>query len=134
VTHPAHPLRGQLLPVIQQHRKEDGRHLIEVQLDNDELRLIPQEWTDQSQSATAWPGTRFVLAHLCHLRQRLDTLLPVPSESEILAHLTEISNKGERDEHTEPTQVDQADGGPACTDSRHSGANGPAPTGRVSGG
>ena len=134
ITHPTHPLWGQKLPVIQHHRKGDGTHLIEIQLDNGELRLIPRDWTDQCPSAVALPGTRFVLANLRCLRQRLDALLRVTEEPEILAAHTEIPIEGERDEHTEPTQVVQTDRGPTCTGCGHSGADGPAPTSTVSGG
>ena len=120
--------------MIQHHRKGDGTHLIEIQLDNGELRLVPRDWTDQCPSAVALPGTRFVLGNLRCLRQRLDTLLRVPEESEILAAHTDIPIEGERDEHTEPTQVVQTDGGATCTGRGHAGADGLAPTSKVSGG
>jgi hypothetical protein len=134
ITHPAHPLRGQSLPVIRHHRKGDGTQLIEIQVDNGERRLVPRDWTDQCPSAAALPGTRFMLANLRCLRQHLDTLLRVLEESEILAPHTDTPIEGERDEHREPTQMVQTDGGPTCTGRGHAGANGLAPTGKVSGG
>jgi len=132
ITHPTHPLHGQDLPVTQQHRKGDGTHLIEVQLANSELRLIPRDWTDLCPSVAALPGSRFVFAQLCRLRQQLDVLLLEAGESEILAAHTAFASKGECDEHREPTQVVQTDGERTWAGGGHSGTDGLAPTGQVS--
>ena len=131
ITHPAHPLQGQSFPLVQHHRKGQDTHLVKIQLNNGEHRLIPLAWTDQSPPRTTLPGARFVLADLISLRQLLDTLLEI---SGILPPQTDFRDKGGSDEIPEPVPVAQTDGCPTSTDRGYSGTNAFAPTGETAGG
>ncbi|MCK4314559.1 MAG: hypothetical protein KAX24_02195 [Anaerolineae bacterium] len=135
ITHPAHPLQGQSFPLVQHHRKGQDTHLVKIQLDNGEHRLIPLAWTDQAPPRTTLPGARFVLANLISLRQLLDMLLPTLEKSGILPPQTDSRGKGGgTDEIPEPVPVAQTDGCPTSTERGYSGTNAFAPTGAAAGG
>jgi hypothetical protein len=134
ITHPAHPLQGQSFPVVQLHRKEGDTHLIKIQLDNGECRLIPSSWTDQCPPVTTLPGARFVLANLLSLRQCVDSLLRTADKSGILSPQHDTSSTGGSDENAKSTHVVRTDGGSTSTGHCHPGADGLAPTGEGEGG
>jgi len=69
IVHPAHPLRGQTFPVLQQSPDEAL-----IQLPSGEQRFIALAWTDQAVSPVTRAGACFLLEQLVSLRQRLDAL------------------------------------------------------------
>ena len=69
IIHPAHPLRGQTFPALQQSPEE-----VLIQLSSGEQRFIALAWTDQAVPPVTLAGARFLLDQLVILRQRLDAL------------------------------------------------------------
>lgn len=121
ITHPTHPLRGQSFSVIhQQHR--DNVERLEIQLPDGECRLIPLDWTDQVPHMVTLPGTRFLLANLLCLCQRLDALLPSAKESSILP-LNKTEVEGGSDGTHKSGRMVETDRGTACSDPRLAGSN-----------
>jgi hypothetical protein len=77
ITHPAHPLKGQILTILPMvGGKLESKQLL-VALPNGEQQLIPTEWTDQTDPPHSLPGALFLFERLVILRQRLDSLLEV---------------------------------------------------------
>jgi len=132
IIHPAHPLRGQSFPITQ-HQRKDNPHLIEIQLADGERRFIPLDWTDQIPSVVALPGSRFLLANLLSLHQRLDGLLPIAEESSILPQ-NDTRIEGGSSGFPEPVYMVETDRRSTCTNRNHLGANPSAPTDETAGG
>ena len=84
ITHPAHPLKGQVLtnlPMV--GGKLDSTQIL-VALPNGEQQLIPTEWTDLVDPPHSLPGAFFLFERLVVLRQRLDYLLEKEVKQAIL--------------------------------------------------
>ena len=75
ITHPAHPLKGQILTVLPMVGGKLDASQILVALPNGEQQLIPAEWTDQVDPPHSLPGALFLFERLVILRQKLDCLL-----------------------------------------------------------
>lgn len=118
ITHPAHPLRGQSFPVVRQSK--ENALWVEIQLANGEGRLIPLDWTDQSSPIVTLPETRFLLANLLALRQRVDSLLQTAQESDILPL---NHTRGGSDETRNPVPLVEADRCPTRSDHCLSGTD-----------
>jgi len=67
ITHPAHPLKGQVLAILPMVGGKLDANQVLVALPNGEQQLIPTEWTDLVDQPRS--------LHLAVLRQRLDCLL-----------------------------------------------------------
>jgi hypothetical protein len=75
ITHPTHPLKGQVLTILPMVGGKLDANQALVALPNGEQRLIPAEWTDLVDHPRSLPGALFLFEHLVVLRQRLDYLL-----------------------------------------------------------
>jgi len=75
ITHPAHPLKGQVLAILPMVGGKLDANQVLVALPNGEQQLIPTEWTDLVDQPRSLPGALFLFEHLAVLRQRLDCLL-----------------------------------------------------------
>jgi hypothetical protein len=84
ITHPAHPLKGQILTVLPMVGGKLDSTQILVALPNGEQQLIPTEWTDLENPPRTLPGALFLIERLVLLRQRLDCLLEKEVKQAIL--------------------------------------------------
>jgi hypothetical protein len=108
-------------------------HLTEIQLADGERRFIPLEWTDQVPPTVTLPGSRFLLANLLLLRQRLDGLLQVVEESSILPQ-NDTQVKGGSSGFPEPVHLVKTNRRSTHADHSHPGTDPAAPTGEATGG
>lgn len=84
ITHPAHPLKGQILTVLPMVGGKLDSTQILVSLPNGEQQLIPTEWTDLVDPSRSLPGALFLFERLVILRQHLDCLLEKTVKQAIL--------------------------------------------------
>jgi hypothetical protein len=122
VLHPAHPLCGQVFPVIQQSSGE-----VLIQISNGQQYFIPLDWTDQTSRHVTLPGACFLLEHLLTLRKRLEAL---SQENRKLGTIPSQSNsqaEGEKYGKAEPVHIGATIPGAAHPGDCHFGADDSAP-------
>ena len=122
VLHPAHPLNGQVFPIIHQSSGE-----VLIQLPNGQQYFIPLDWTDQTPPQITLPGACFLLEHLLTLRKRLEAL---SQENRKLGTIPSQSNsqvEGDRDGKAGPVHNGPTFPGAAHPGDRHFGTDDPAP-------
>ena len=76
ITHPAHPLRGQRLPV-RRRLQEGGESYLLVEWPGGQVRRIPLSWTELAAEVGCTSGAKFKPAQLRAIRARLDQLTQV---------------------------------------------------------
>jgi hypothetical protein len=130
ILHPAHPLLGQLFPVIQQSSAEE----VLIELSNGQQYYIPIDWTDQAAPRVSFPGACFLLENLLTLQQRLEAISqkkgnsgPIPSQSHRQA-------EGEKHATAGSVHIIPAFPGTACPGDRYFGTNDPATMEQAEGG
>lgn len=124
VVHPAHPLRGQVFPVIQQSGEE-----VLIRLANGQQYYIPLDWTDQILPSICLPGACFRLADLLALCQRVAALSQKKQNSGTIPSQNNRSAEGDRHATTNPVHFGPAFPGTACPGDRHFGSDHLAPMG-----
>jgi hypothetical protein len=93
ITHPNHPLKGQILTILPMvGGKLDSTQLL-VALPNGEQQIIPIEWTDQADPPRSLPGALFLFERLVILRQRLDSLMEKEVKSAILTSSEQVNDR-----------------------------------------
>jgi hypothetical protein len=129
ITHPAHPLKGQILTVLPMvGAKLDPTHFL-VGLPDGEQQLIPAEWTDRVTPPRTLPGALFLFERLLRLRQRLDALIADEGNPAILSvHKLEHDRNGGSDvDPRSPDSLDTDEPRPASPAYGHPGRNAVAP-------
>jgi hypothetical protein len=118
VIHPAHPLCGQEVPVLQQSAEE-----VLIQPPEGQPYFIPLDWTDQVSSYVCLPGACFLLEHLLTLQQQLEAIFHKnPNESTIPSQSNRQA-EGDRHGTTSLVQVGPAFPGAARPGDRTLGSD-----------
>ena len=129
IVHPAHPLRGQTFPVLQQSPDEAL-----IQLPSGEQRFIALAWTDQAVPPVTRAGACFLLEQLVSLRQRLDALSQKRLSSGTIPPQKEQQLEGGVRGKVHSVHVDPIVPGTTSSGDRHFSAVDPAPTEQACGG
>jgi len=80
IIHPAHPLRGQRLPVRRRYQ-EGGESYVMVEWPGGQVRRIPLSWTELGAEIGSTPGAKFSPSQLRAIRAQLDQLTQVKNET-----------------------------------------------------
>ena len=102
ITHPAHPLRGQMVSVQRVLHQPAGIEFL-IEWPDGQAGCIPLGWTDQTNNEPVTPGAKFKLKQLTILRRWLDSHLRpsrLDKQSEIVSPERKDNFSGGNDDET----------------------------------
>ena len=104
ITHPAHPLRGQSVPVLRTLQQKKGIEFL-IEWPDGQVSCIPQNWTDQVNSVPVTPGSKFTVDQLTLIQRWLDDHLRkvgLDRRSEIISPEKKHNSAGGNDGESKP--------------------------------
>ena len=112
ITHPVHPLCGQMVLVRRVLHQPRGIEFL-IEWPDGQVGCIPLNWTDQTSSEPATPGAKFKLNQLTILRRWLDSHLRpdgLDKQSEVVSPEGKHNSAGGNADGTKPVFAPPTDG------------------------